>query len=233
MSARTKWLIFDGDNTLWHIEHLYDKAREEMCSFLATYGVDSKVAENYQMNRDKELHATYGYSACRFARSFEDTALRFAPDIESKAIKAVRLIAMSVFEAPASMADDLEALLTEVKGEYMLGLITAGERWVQQKRLADFSLASEFDKIKIVESKSKEIFDDFIADNDVDRDQSWVIGDSINSDAIPALEAGLRAILVTAKNWSVVEGSANDLPSAAISVNRLSQISLQLLAGRV
>jgi beta-phosphoglucomutase-like phosphatase (HAD superfamily) len=29
-----KWILFDGDNTLWNTEILYDNARKEFCKYV-------------------------------------------------------------------------------------------------------------------------------------------------------------------------------------------------------
>jgi hypothetical protein len=96
MEGRTAWIIFDADNTLWAIEHLYDAAREALVHYLSAEGCDAKQVEEYQRMRDKELHKTYGYSARRFARSFEDTLLRFFRNALDESVRHVRQLALNV-----------------------------------------------------------------------------------------------------------------------------------------
>ena len=33
------WVVFDADNTLWAVEHLYDAARQKMCEYLGGKGI--------------------------------------------------------------------------------------------------------------------------------------------------------------------------------------------------
>jgi putative hydrolase of the HAD superfamily len=183
MEGHSAWIIFDADNTLWPIEHLYDEAREEMCAFLSTKGVNIEEARTFQERRDKELHETYGYSACRFARSFEDTILRFLPDSTPEDVRHVRRLALDVFAKRAQPADGLEELLERLRPTYSLGIITAGERWVQERRLADFHLRNLFAKVEVVEKKSEAVFRDFCKENRVDPGNSYVVGDSLRSDS--------------------------------------------------
>lgn len=206
------WVIFDGDNTLWSVENLYDAARHELCLFIGGMELDSAVVENFQQTRDAELHASYGYSACRFARSFEDTLLHFIPNAELTVIRHVRQLALNVFEQKARPMDTLVELIKDISPDFSLGIITAGERWVQERRLLDFHLRKKFQSIEIVESKCDSVFRAFCEKNHVDVANSWVIGDSVRSDIIPAKQAGLNAILFATNNWSHIEGHHQAAP---------------------
>jgi putative hydrolase of the HAD superfamily len=204
MNTGSAWVIFDADNTLWAIEHLYDAARERLVRFVSAEGTDGKQVESYQRSRDKELHETYGYSACRFARSFEDTLLRFVTCAPAEKVRHVRRLALEVFEQPVRLVEDLESILDHVASEYQLGIITAGERWVQERRLNDFYLRARFAAVDIVDAKSPETFLEFCRQRFVDPASSWVVGDSVRSDINPAKQAGLGAIHVDhGENWDL------------------------------
>jgi putative hydrolase of the HAD superfamily len=205
-----KWVIFDADNTLWDVESLYDDARRAFCRYAADLlGKRSPPAahlidliEAMQRHRDLQLQETHGYSSARFARSFEDTLSFVLPFALAEELRHARGLAMRVFELQAVLADGLEAAILGMRPFYNLAIITAGEFWVQQRRIDMFSLREHFAKVIIVEKKSCKVFDRFCTDEGVLRDQSWVVGDSIRSDIIPALEAGLRVIHFEAPNWA-------------------------------
>lgn len=202
------WCIFDADNTLWDIEALYNSARDQFCKFMADLGHDRSTVERYQRKRDAELQRHYGYSAARFARSFEDTYLSFEEKENIEHLREVRSFAESVFSQKAKMYDGVEIVLRSLKASnYQLGLLTAGETWVQVKRLADFHLEGIFSGVEIVREKSSDEFLRFCKKHEVDISQSWVIGDSIRSDIGPARAAGLKAIWLRHLNWHEVEGS--------------------------
>ncbi|VTR94014.1 Putative uncharacterized protein OS=Streptomyces himastatinicus ATCC 53653 GN=SSOG_04500 PE=4 SV=1: HAD_2 [Gemmata massiliana] len=204
MDGAAAWLIFDADNTLWPIECLYDSARERFVRWVSAEGPDGALVEEYQRTRDKELHKTYGYSACRFARSFEDTLLCFLPDAPAEAVRFARQLALGVFEQPVQPVDGLETILDRVSREYQLAIITAGEQWVQERRLNSFQLRSRFAAIQIVEAKTAETFRSFCESRFIDPARSWVVGDSARSDMIPARDAGLGGIHVDHReNWAL------------------------------
>lgn len=229
MKTQTNWVIFDGDNTLWLIEQLYDDARINLCEYLAARGCDKYAVELFQRERDKELYATYGYSACRFARSFEDTAIQFLPQITPKDVQHIRNFALEVFERKAKLPDGLEELLKELSREYSLGIITAGEMWVQKLRLEHFHLTNLFSAIDIVETKNAVVFEVFCQKHKIDTSKSWMVGDSVNSDVIPANAIGLNSVHLIADNWGVIEGKAEHLPIGAIQIKNLLELRDYLL----
>jgi putative hydrolase of the HAD superfamily len=225
MTAGIPWVIFDADNTLWDVEFLYDEARTALCRFLEGHGVSPVDAEKYQQDRDKDLHATYGYSACRFARSFEDTAARFLVSPPPPIIRHVRQLGLQVFEQRARTVDDLECTLQKLRSSgYTLGIVTAGERWVQERRLSDFHLRSLFSAVQVVESKTSAVFKAFCNLHGVDIQTSWMVGDSPNSDIWPAQEAGLNAVLVKARNWTHIEGTTPAGSMAFTTIERLAEL---------
>lgn len=225
MNGFERWIIFDADNTLWSVEPLYDNARDCLCDYLLELGVSRTDSESYQHERDRQLYATYGYSACRFARSFEDTVLHFIPTATPEQTRYARQIALNVFERRADPSPGLQELIDELVPNYRLAIITAGERWVQERRLNDFHLRDRFSAIEIVESKDASVFRRFTECYQVDRSTSWVIGDSVNSDVLPAMEAGLRAVLYRAQNWDRVEGKATMIPEHIPTISCLQEFA--------
>jgi putative hydrolase of the HAD superfamily len=205
-AARGKrWVLFDGDNTLWHIEALYDRARQDLVRYVARFGAPADEIEAFQRLEDKRLFAELGYSSARFATSFERTVSNFLPGATPQHLQSARRLALSVHEQPGEIDPDAAAVLGALRGSHNLALITAGERWVQERRVAGFRYTGSFDAVRIVERKTADLFRELAASLGIDVAASWVVGDSLRSDIIPALGAGLNAILVANRNWIEVE----------------------------
>jgi predicted acylesterase/phospholipase RssA/FMN phosphatase YigB (HAD superfamily) len=202
------WVIFDADNTLWSLEPLYNSARASMAEYVSFIGgIDVREVEDHQQERDRQLQEIYGYSAARFARSFEDTLYHFVPAALPEQVRHVRALAEAVFAEKPGMIPDVELVLRSLYSRgWQLGLLTAGESWVQQKRISEFHLQGIFHAIEVVERKTPQEFERFCKKHNVDSEKCWVVGDSLRSDIIPARRAKLQAILVPHENWAVVEG---------------------------
>jgi len=221
MQNMDAWVIFDADNTLWDIEYLYDDARKELVGYIAKQGYSALEIEGYQRNRDKQLITTYGYSACRFARSFEDTVIKFIGNDE-KSIIHCRKLALDVFERPANLTLGLEELLPLLKKDFKIGIITAGEKWVQERRLDHFHLLSEIDQVQVVEQKNCDVFLQFSTENSITIEESWVVGDSLRSDIAPAKQAGFKTIHYANHNWQAYEYVEGIVPD--FKINELKEI---------
>jgi putative hydrolase of the HAD superfamily len=218
-----RWALFDGDNTLWHIEALYDRARRDLVCLVERSGANVGEIEAFQRHEDKRLYEELGYSASRFAQSFENTLLRFVPNACPAEVRDIRNLALSVFEQPAEIDPDAAGVLMSLRNSHNLGLITAGERWVQERRVAKFRFADIFDVIRIVEKKTASVFRELVADLGIATEASWVVGDSVRSDILPALDAGLNAILIANHNWIEVEREGHR-PTHLKVVDRLGEV---------
>lgn len=200
-----RWVLFDGDNTLWHIEGLYDDARSKLIRYIDPSGTRALDIETFQRTEDKRLFRSLGYSATRFATSFQNTLQRFSPGAASADIAHVKSLAGSVFEQVAPVDQDTFHVLNSLRGTHHLALVTAGEQWVQQRRVDAFPYREMFDVIRIVERKSTVVFRHLAIELSISVEDSWVVGDSLRSDVMPALAAGLNAILIANHNWIEVE----------------------------
>lgn len=193
-------VIFDGDDTLWATEILYEKARQAAEAELAEHGVDTAKWRELQAAIDLELFETMGFSPLRFVLSFDKATRkltgdeRFANDICRHAQQPVRTRA-----SLRPGAADLVLGLREVGAG--IGLITRGDDDVQKKRIAKCGLS--FDEVMIVQ-KDKVSMNFWLMSDWMDgpNDCRISIGDSYRSDIKPALAAGFeRCYWVAADNW--------------------------------
>jgi putative hydrolase of the HAD superfamily len=218
------WVIFDADNTLWETESLYDDARRTLTNVLASRGIDAALAGEMQQAIDEELYKTFGYSAQRFPASFDRTLVYFFPSSSEEERAQIRSIAERVFVQPAIAHHALSGVISKLAAYYHLGILTAGEEWVQQARLEQFVHRRHFNAVEVVASKDINAFSEFCNKHGVDRKISWVVGDSLRSDIIPAQAAGLNAILVESPNWHRIEMARMKLPAYVHRVDDLTEI---------
>jgi putative hydrolase of the HAD superfamily len=217
-------IIFDGDNTLWHIEALYDEARRRLCEALGRLGVDPISAEAFQRRRDAELYGSHGYSPARFPQSFVDTLRHFHPAANQDLTATVRRLGEAVFEATPKVQEDADVVLAQLSTSHRLVLFTAGDEDIQRRRVAEFGRAHHFSCVRIVPTKNAHAFGTLLSDLQLDVRRTWMVGDSINSDILPALEAGLRAVYLKTANWHPVEQGESVVPLDVPTAHRLSDI---------
>lgn len=138
-------------------------------------------------------------------------------------------MAETALAAPATNDLDAGEVLAAVKRSYLIGVVTAGEDEIQKRRLRGFDGRSLIDAVWIVQRKTQSVFDGICEEVRAPRADSWVIGDSVQSDILPAHAAGLNTILVQNPNWSEIEGTGR-VPPGTFVVSRLREI-IQLIVG--
>ncbi|MGH9123798.1 MAG: HAD family hydrolase [Acidimicrobiales bacterium] len=204
--GRTAAVIFDGDDTLWETESLYDLARSEAAQIVASTGYDPDQFEELQRSIDATKVQTMGLSAARFPASsveaFTELARRAGGTPTPEALERVAVASAKVFAKKAPLVPFAEQLLSELVESFRLALVTKGDEAVQKTRVEASGLRHYFDRVEIVSNKNADTFLRLLHRLDAIPTESWSIGNSLPSDVGPALEAGMQAIWIDAHVWS-------------------------------
>lgn len=230
MEGRRICTVFDGDDTLWITEPLYDEARSEARRIVESSGLDGDRWEAMERRIDVENVETLGYSPERFPRScrqaYEAYQRTCSATVDPAISNRIERIAMSVFERPAQLMPGAEETVRTLKRAGVgLGLLTKGDLAVQRKRIADSSLAPLFDVISIVPMKTALEVRRIMERLESPGCLTWVVGNSIRSDIVPALEAGANAIWIDAHVWEyerATEETMSTIDSRVVRAHNLS-----------
>ena len=198
-------IIFDGDDTLWLVEHLYDDARADAAVVVAAAGIDPVRWEVLEREIDVRNVERMGVSALRFPTSCVE-AYVVASNEQGTLPRAdvsdqVRTAAATVFDRPAPVVEGAEDVVEQLRSQYFVALLTKGEPWVQRRRIAESGLDDAFDLVSIVESKAETEFTRVLGDFGVTPARSWSVGNSLASDINPALALGMSAVWIDAHVW--------------------------------
>jgi putative hydrolase of the HAD superfamily len=198
-------IVFDGDDTLWETEPLYDRSRTDAAIVVARIGLDPEKFEQLQRQIDLENVLRLGLSSDRFPTSCVEAYERLAQlqgqKVASDVARRVWNAAAAVFDLPAPLAPGATEVLTELSRSHVLALVTKGDRAVQEKRVAQSGLATHFQTIQIVSDKSASTFSMLTSRHDIPARCAWSVGNSLPSDVDPALAAGMSAVWVDAHVW--------------------------------
>jgi putative hydrolase of the HAD superfamily len=198
-------VIFDGDDTLWSVEQLYDAALDQAQALVAAAGLPGDDWRTWQRVLDLERVLTMGLSPDRFPGSsvaaLHKVAEREGVTLPDALIREVELASRSVFSAPAPVIPGANEVLAQLSGHFWLALVTKGDVTVQDQRIAASGLAHWFDRIMIVTEHKDEAFARLPPELGVLPSDAWSVGNSLASDINPAVKLGLRAIWVDAHVW--------------------------------
>lgn len=198
-------MVFDGDDTLWWAEPLYDEARLRAADVVARAGLDPLAWEQLERRLDVQNVQRFGLSAERFpiscADAYRELATQQRCPVEEVVAEEVRATAATVFESEAPVVEDADTVLAELGHVATLALLTKGDERVQHARIADSGLSRHFAFIKIVDHKDEESFADVLHHFGARPSDAWSIGNSLRSDILPSVAIGMRAAWIDAHVW--------------------------------
>lgn len=229
-------VVFDGDDTLWATEALYDRARRRSAEVVAAAGLDPEAFEQLQREIDVRNFNRYGLSSVRFPTSSREAYLALAVEAGTAGSEVVAQqiydASAEVFDVPAPLEAHANETFRRLRDRYRLTVLTKGDPIVQRKRVDDSGLAPLLDAVCIVEVKDAPVFEAMLHHMNADLAASWSVGNSYGSDVHPAVTAGMRAIWINAHVWaheqSLSEGVLEEPDSNVFVADDLNEVPLIL-----
>ena len=196
-----KAVFVDMDETLIVNEPIYDLARSKLYGYLENFGISQAEIKTDLYKTDAELYKTFGYSHERFPMTFETVLKHFVPNADAAMVKTVRDFAYEVFDTVAAVKPGVPEAIDMLKDRgYKIYIVTAGDREVQEKRLQALPFLDKLEGAFIVDKKDKPTFDDLIKKLGYKPSETVMVGDSLRSDVLPAVAAGLKSVWIEAYN---------------------------------
>lgn len=91
---------------------------------------------------------------------------------------------------PIELLPDVRETIEDLAPQYRILLITKGDLLDQERKLAQSGLGDLFDGVEIVSHKTTAIYHDIFARHGDGAARAMMVGNSMRSDVIPAIEAG-------------------------------------------
>ena len=189
-------IAFDADDTLWHNERHFAEAQQTFQYLLADY-VDADQADAVLLETEKRNIPLYGFGVKGFVLSMLEAAStlteRQAPSLLNDSILA---LGRSMLNHPVELLPFVSQVLAELHGQYALMLITKGDLMHQERKIAASGLANLFDHVEIVSDKNVETYLRIFDNKGQGARRALMVGNSMKSDILPALEAGAFGVHV-------------------------------------
>ena len=183
---------FDGDDTLWHSEGYYRQAGEAFAAIMARYVdvADRDVHERMLATEQRNLKL-FGYGAKGMALSMVETAIAVSDGrIGAADIHALIELGKTVLQHPVELLPGIRAAVEAVAQQYEVVLITKGDLFNQEKKVAQSGLADLFRRIEIVSEKDAAAYRRVLGEFDLQPAQFAMVGNSLRSDIEPVLRLG-------------------------------------------
>jgi putative hydrolase of the HAD superfamily len=191
-----KIIGLDADDTLWHNETLFRLTHERFNALLAPWA-DAATVEDALAAVERRNLGTYGYGAKGFTLSMLETALQLS-DAQAHGTLLAEILAAGrdLMRHPMEPLPGVTEALERLAEIAPLVLITKGDMFHQESKLAASGLGRFFSGVEIVSEKSAETYRRAFARHGVRPEHALMAGNSVRSDILPALEAGCFAVLI-------------------------------------
>lgn len=192
----TQVIGFDGDDTLWHNEPLFQAAQDQFVELLAHYHDRAWMRERlYQTEMLNIEHFGYGVKA--FALSMIETAVELTEGrVTGQEVAALIDVAKGMLNAETRLLDGAAETVTALAARYRLMLITKGDLLDQEGKIKRSGLGDYFSDIEIVSSKSREAYGKVLQKHGLSAERFVMVGNSLRSDVWPVLDLGGRAVWI-------------------------------------
>ncbi|AKS47347.1 putative hydrolase of the HAD superfamily [Octadecabacter temperatus] len=192
---KPNWTIaFDADDTLWHNERGFALTQARFAELLRDHTSVDHLMERL-LAAERRNMGIYGFGIKGFTLSMVETALEITSGAVSTDVIA-ELLAMGrgMLADPVELLPGVREAIEAVKPDAEILLITKGDLLDQERKLAQSGLGDLFDAVEIVSDKTPDIYSRIFARHDTAH--QMMVGNSLRSDVIPAIEVGAWGVHV-------------------------------------
>jgi len=184
----------DADDTLWHNETIFRLTHARFVNLLAGHAdpdpIEARLAEVEKRNL-----RLYGYGVKGFTLSMIETAMELCGgDPPAGVIREILAAGREMLAHPVETLSGVDEALAALSERYRLVLITKGDLLDQERKLAASGLGDLFAAVEIVSEKDRGTYDRVFERHGTGPAEAVMVGNSMKSDVLPALEAGAFAV---------------------------------------
>ncbi len=199
---KLRMIGFDADDTLWHNERFFQLTQERFAELLADFAeADHLDARLLEAERRNIGH--YGFGIKGFMLSMIETAVEVTEGrVPGHVVGQILAAGQEMLSHPIELLPHAREAVERLAGSHRIALITKGDLLDQERKLAQSGLGDLFDAVEIVSHKTPETYARIFAGHA--EGEAMMVGNSMKSDVLPALEVGAWGIFVPQKlGWAL------------------------------
>jgi putative hydrolase of the HAD superfamily len=193
--SNKKWTIaFDADDTLWHNERGFKLTQNRFSELLAEFTSRDGLQDRL-LSAERRNLGIYGFGVKGFVLSMVETAIEVTDGAVPTAVIAELLsMGRDMLSDPVELLPGVRGTIEPLRQTAEIVLITKGDLLDQERKLAQSGLGDLFDAVEIVSDKTADVYARIFARHDTAH--QMMVGNSVRSDVIPAIEAGAWGVHV-------------------------------------
>lgn len=194
---------FDADDTLWQNEQFFRLTEARFTDLLKDHA-DTENLPARLLAAEKRNLGLYGFGIKGFVLSMIETAVEVTDGrVPSSVIAEILAAGREMLVHPVEPLPNVKETLEALHGTFRLVMITKGDLFDQERKLAASGLGDYFNAVEIVSDKTVATYDRIFTHHGDGPSKSLMVGNSLKSDIVPALDAGSWGIYVPhALTWA-------------------------------
>lgn len=200
---------FDADDTLWQNETFFRITEDKMSALLSDHAEKDHIVERLLAAERRNLQF-YGYGVKGFTLSMIETAIEVTEEkVPAAVLHEILHLGRDMLRHPIETLPHVRDTLEELASSYQLVLVTKGDLFDQERKLAQSGLGELFDAVEIVSEKNPQTYQRIFSQHGEAPGQSMMVGNSLKSDILPAIAAGSWGVHVPHDlTWSLEHAEA-------------------------
>ena len=205
---------FDGDDTLWHSETLFHVTQGEFHELLERHVPEADADRRLAEMELKNL-GIYGYGVKSFTLSMLETAIELTEgQIPASDLKVILGWGKRMLMEPTELLEGVEETLHKLSPSYDLLLITKGDLFDQESKLAQSGLGDLFLGVEILTEKNVDSYRGVFRRRSIQPKDFVMVGNSLRSDVVPVVSLGGHAVHIPYEvTWHHEHVPEEELPS--------------------
>src|SRR5207248_1740129 len=217
---------FDGADTLWHSETRFHVTQGEFRDLLKRHvpdaDIDARLAEMEMANL-----SIYGYGVKSFTLSMLETAIELTrARIPASDLEVILGWGKRMLMQPTELLPGVEETLRLLATGHDLLLITKGDLFDQESKLARSGLGDLFLGVEILSDKNTDTYRGVFGRRGIDPAGFVMVGNSLRSDVVPVVAAGGRAVHIPYEvTWEHERVPEDQLPKEGwLRIERIAEL---------
>ncbi|RPD49853.1 HAD family hydrolase [Hymenobacter sediminis] len=210
-------IAFDADDTLWPNQPYFDYAEAQLYELLTHYGEPNVIGSRFYEVQRQNMHL-FGYGAKSFMLSMIETVIQLTDGkVTGTEIQHILDHGKHLLSFPIELLPDVPEVLATLKERgFPLMLLTKGDLFDQESKLARSGLGDLFDHVEIVSEKNEATYQRLLTRYQVRPEEFLMIGNSLKSDVLPVVRLGGQAVHIPYHTtWIMEEVPAEQLVGLA------------------
>ncbi|MBD2752138.1 HAD family hydrolase [Spirosoma validum] len=189
-----KLIAFDADDTLWVNEPNYVDVKQKLCELLSHHIDQETLSSRFYETQMRNLEL-FGYGAKSFILAMIETAIELTNGaITGAEIQQIIDTGRKLLDFPIEVLDGIPDVLKTLSKDFDLMVLTKGDLFDQESKIARSGLGQYFKHVEIVSEKNEQAYQRILQKYGVQPADFVMIGNSLKSDILPVVHIGGRAI---------------------------------------